>query len=147
MKPARFILNTDYTTPRNTAIYEPEIIIPNDISYSSVPYGSVYTIGRVRLNKKNSDDSFLVYYSSSKYNYDSYGFNGDTKPEGATFTYTPSTGAYSTSDVITMRVIDKGSYIEFEVIATSSGGASFRYRGYGQTITAHILTFKDPFSA
>lgn len=146
MKPARFILNTDYTTSRNMEIYTPSITIPDEFTYT-IPFEETYIIGRIQIPKKSKSNSFSVYFSSSRFDYDSYGSWGNTKPEGAVFSYVPTTGAYSYSDLIGMRVVDRGDKLVFEVYSYGSGGATFTYEGYGQTITAHILTFKDPFSA
>lgn len=146
MKPARFILNTDYTTSRNMEIYTPSLTIPDEINYT-IPYDATYIIGRVQIPKKSKSNSFMAYFSSSRFDYDSYGTHGYTKPEGAVFSYVPTTGAIVYGDKLEMRVTDTGDKLVFELYSISSGGATFSYEGYGQTITAHILTFKDPFSA
>lgn len=151
MKPARFIFNSDYATIRTREHKELSITIPNYIEYSIPSYeSSEYKIGELTYTKANDDDFILVYFTSSKYDYMMFGRYGDTQPDGATCTVLgdPS-GAWIYNEDITFDVRQNGSQIKFRILCLSKGGGSgvsFRYQGYGQTITAHILTFKDPFS-
>lgn len=146
MKPARFIFNSDYVTSRITGEKKLEIVIPNDFTAPVSPSGDYYTIGVTSTTLPNDTDTFSIYVSSSRYNYISPG--GD-------FGYTLPEGSVSHSDIygdshqdIYLGVEITGNTATFKAYTLNpypAGG--LRFTGYGQTVTAHILTFKDPFSA
>lgn len=151
MKPARFILNSDYTTIRITGRKELSITIPDLIEYSKPQMDGGYIIGQLSYNKPDINDGVSVYFTSSRYNYAMPGMMGYTRTEGSTFeTIGDPTSSYTYSDLIDYTLEQKsGGLLVFSAVCPSEGGGSgfsFRYRGYGQTITAHIITFKDPFS-
>lgn len=145
MKPARFILNSDYTTVRNTGHKEVSVTIPNDFTAPYSPSGTRYIIGRVSVTLGDASDSFSIYYSSDKFNYISPSLDyGYTIPEGSK-THSDTYG--DSHEDISFNTKVNGNTATFEVSCLNpypQGG--LRFIGYGQTITAHILTFKDPFS-
>lgn len=137
MKPARFILNSDYTTVRSTGETKMSITIPNSIT---VPINtSRYTIGQTTANIGNSADTFMVYYTSDAFPYTTLGWYGATKPDGASTTNPDP-------NYVSFSVTVSGNIATFEVYCYGDDAAARTWTGYGQTITAHILTFKDPFS-
>ena len=137
MKPARFILNSDYATVRSTGSKELSITVPNSIT---VPTGTAeYTIGSLSVNVGSSTDSFMVYFTSSLYDYACFGVSGSTKPSGASTTYTGTTQVF-------FGVTFNGSTATFKVTCGGNVSTPTTWTGYGQTITAHIFTFKDPFT-
>lgn len=137
MKPARFILNSDYTTTRNTGETTLSITIPNSIT---VPIDvEKYTIGTTTAKIGNSADTFMIYFTSSAFPYNSPGSMGGTKPSGASTTY-------AGTDYIFYNVSINGNTATLEVWCYGNIYTATSWNGYGQTITAHILTFKDPFS-
>lgn len=142
MKPARFILNSDYTTMRNTGVKELSITIPNDFTIHA-PTTS-YVIGRTSTYLGDDTDSFDVYFSSDKFNYTCPGLEGYTAPDGSV-SRSPAYG--DSHEVVGFFVTFNGNQVTLEAKAYNFNDFyDLRYIGYGQTITAHILTFKDPFS-
>lgn len=151
MKPARFILNSDYTTVRIREHKKIPITIPDYIEYSQPTYdGRGHTLSQVTYTKANASDSVMIYFTSDRYDYAMPGEYGYTVPEGSSYTIIGSSSApYVSSDQILFEVRQKGNVLTYRVVCPSEGGGSglsFRYQGYGQTITAHILSYKDPFS-
>ena len=142
-KPARFILNSDYTTVRKTGEYEMSVTIPNDFTTPANPHGEYYTIGQKTITIPNVSDTFFMFTTSSRYDYATPGWYGSTLPTGATvdgvFHYENKT--------IYFEISVEGSTAKLivECLNPMPEGTA-RWRGYGQTITAHILTFKDPFT-
>lgn len=134
MKPARFIFNSDLTTLRNTGHIQLSIIVPNSFTVGS----SERTIGTQTAKIGDPDNSFFVYFTSSLYDYVTTGFFGYSAPDNA-YT-TPSTNPKAE---IYYDVTVSGDTATFRVTASNLNST---YTNYGQTITAHILTFKDPFS-
>lgn len=136
MKPARFILNSDYTTVRNTGETKLSITIPNSIT---TPLGEGdYIIGQTTANIGSATDTFMIYFTSSAFPYSTLGRFGATKPNGASTTHA--------IDEIYFGVKINGSIATFTVECARYDDETTTWTGYGQTITAHILTFKDPFS-
>lgn len=137
MKPARFILNSDYATVRKTGEITMSITIPNSIT---VPEGVLdYIIGTETASVGNPADTFMVYFTSTAFPYSALGRWGYTKPDGASTTYVGS-------DEIDFNLVINGSTATFKVWCNGEPYSTATWTGYGQTITAHILTFKDPFS-
>ena len=137
MKPARFIINSDYTTVRNTGYKEVSASIPNNFT---VPAGSTeYVVAIASTTLNNETDCFSVYFTSSRYDYITLGYYGVTVPEGS----------YTTSpiDEVYFRLDINGTTATLTISCINAfPEESSNYQGYGQTITAHILTFKDPFT-
>lgn len=150
MKPARFIFNSDYSTVRKTGEIEMSITIPDyiDVPETADSSSKPYVIGRVVKNIGDSKHTYATYLTSSRYDYATMGWSGATKPDGATAT--SSIWGEETSDRISIGLYIYGNTAEFVIDyprgAYKSEGESLILRGYGQTITAHILTYKDPFS-
>lgn len=150
MKPARFILNSDYTTVRNTGYKEMSVTIPDNFVAPYIdPHGQGrvpdYVIGRSSVTFGESTDCFYVYLTSSRYDYASSGTWGLTKPDGSSAT----SSIWGPEDyAVSIEVNVRGNVFELEVFCTSASVPEniLTYSGFGQTITAHILTFKDPFS-
>lgn len=137
MKPARFILNSDYTTVRNTGETTLSITIPNEIIVPTDVFE--YTIGQTTANVGSATDTFMTFFTSSAFPYSVLGIWGGTKPNGASTTYTGT-------DEISFRMTINGNVASFEAWCNGNIYLPTTWTGYGQTITAHILTFKDPFS-
>ena len=145
MKPARFIFNSDYTAIRNTGHIKLSITIPNDFTAPESQGGEYYIIGVTSAALGDPNDSFTVYFESDKYNYICPGVFGYTVPEGS---YSHSDYYGDTHEDINLSLTFPNNTARLEVYTLNpypQGG--LRFIGYGQTITAHILTFKDPFSA
>jgi hypothetical protein len=145
-------MNSDYAMVRLREHKELSLSIPDNIEYSK-PYDGDspgYTLGTVSFVKANADDSVMVYFTSSRYDYSMIGRMGETVPEGSSFTMIGDpTSTVTYGPQIGFMVRQTGNTIKFEAWCPSMGGGpgvSFRYQGYAQTITAHVLTFKDPFS-
>lgn len=138
MKPARFILNSDYTTTRRGSHKTVSVTIPDLIT---VPYWEgEHTIATATVALDNDTDMFTTYFSSDKYNYISLGDYGATVPDGSSTT--------SVVEGVNFRLTIVGNIATLK--ATCINGMmeeDVTFTGYGQTITAHIFTFKDPFSA
>lgn len=149
MKPARFIFNSDYCTVRKTGEIEMSITIPDyiDVPETADRSSQPYVIGRVVKNIGDSKHTYTTYLTSSRFDYATMGWHGATKPDGATAT--SSIWGEETSPV-SIALYITGNTAEFVVDyyrgADKSDGESLILRGFGQTITAHILTYKDPFS-
>lgn len=140
MKPARFILNTDYTTVVNTGHIELSITIPDDFYAPVSPSGDYYTIGITSASIGDKEDSFSTYFTSSTLNYASLGNFGYIKPQGASTT--------SGTDELYAEITITGNTATFKVYCLNTvPGGSAHFTGYGMKLTAHIITFKDPFSA
>ena len=137
MKPARFILNSDFTTVRNTGKLDLKITIPN--SFVVPADTTTYLIGRTTGQCGNASDSYYVVFESSLFQYVSVGNRGTTKPEGAG----SSPAAYADPF---LYVKANGNTFTFEITVNAYSSSATTFTGYGQTITAHIYTFKDPFS-
>lgn len=150
MKSARFILNSDYTTVRNTGVAEITLTIPDSFSPPYIdPQGGTIpyqTIASGTAEMGNASDSIFIYYTSSRYDYITTGWFGETKPDGARVISSVSGEVDYHSVYIDVYVT--GAHVEIKVRAMgpSSSNETLTYTGFGQTITAHILTFKDPFS-
>lgn len=143
MKPARFIFNSDYTTARITSQKELSVTIPNDFTVHAPT--ERYVIGRTSTVLDNADDIYSVYYTSDKYNYMSPGLQCNTIPSGSV-SRSPAYG--DSHEAVMCDVTVAGNQVTLEVYCYNINTFyDLRYIGYGQTITAHILTFKDPFSA
>lgn len=138
MKPARFILNSDYNTVRNTGETKLTVTIPNSVIVPS--YMTEYKFATTAANIGNPTDTFLVYFTSSAFPYSSLGSWGSTKPNGA------SVSPAYVSDEMYFEVIINGTTATLNVWCWGNGENAITWNGYGQTLTAHILTFKDPFS-
>ena len=150
MKPARFILNSDYTTVRNTGVTEITLTIPNSFSPpyidpqgGTIPYQTIVS-GSAEVG--DASDSIYVYYTSSRFDYITTGWYGSTKPDGAKAV----SSIYGEEDYhdVYIDILKTGTHVEMKVTAMgpSNSNETLTYTGFGQTITAHILTFKDPFS-
>ena len=137
MKPARFILNSDYTTVRKTGSIDLSLTIPNSFTVAASAPQS-YTVGTTSAAVGSPNDTFNIRFSSS------LGMSTDSTVYG----YTKPSGASTTSpyDWIYFRVYKNGSTFIFTITASHNTGTAATFSGYGQTITAHIDTFKDPFS-
>lgn len=138
MKPARFIFNSDYTNVRCTGQLQLSVTIPNDFT---VPASvNEYTIGTTTAVLADGSDTLTAYYSSNKYDYTTPGFYCVTIPQGSTTT--------SEMDEVVCNVTVTGNVARLTVTCYNPlQESSVRFQGYGQTITAHIITYKDPFSA
>lgn len=144
MKPARFILNSDYTTVRETGHIEMSITIPNSFTAPPSPSGDYYNIGTKTATIGDASDSFLVYFTSSRYDYKTFGFWCYTIPDGSKV-HSDTYG--DTHDDIYCYVNVSGNTATFTVECLNHyPQGSVVYSGYGQTITAHVLTFKDSFT-
>lgn len=144
MKPARFIFNSDYSTVRNTGVTDLTVTIPDHFTIPVSPSGAYYIIGRTSAIIGNKEDSFAVYYESSKYDYITSGGFGYTIPDGAK----AHSDIYGDSkpDII-FEVEITGNTATFRARCLNSyPQGDLTFTGYGQTITAHVYTFKDPFS-
>lgn len=144
MKPARFIFSSDYSTVRNTGVTDLSVTIPNSFTIPVSPTGAYYIIGRTSAKIGNKEDSFMVYWSSDKYDYMTNGYFGYTLPDGAK----AHSAAYGDSrpDVyIEVDIQGDTATLTARCLNTYPEG-SLTFTGYGQTITAHVYTFKDPFS-
>lgn len=138
MKPARFILNTDYTTVRNTGHKTLSITIPDSITVPS--WQSEHTIATAYTTIDSENDAFMTYFSSSRYNYITPGDWGVTIPDGATTT--------SVIEDVSFEVTIDGNTVTLRAYCINGMQEEDVYfNGYGQTITAHIITYKDPFNA
>jgi hypothetical protein len=139
MKPARFILNSDYCTVRNTGKGELSITIPNSI-YLPAGTQPFHVIGTTSGRFGNPSDSYMIYYTSSLYNYSTPGPVCTIKPSGSS-----TTSGYN--DTVTASVRVSGDTFTLSV-RTDNQLLNFAetYAGFGMTVTAHIITFKDPFS-
>ena len=133
MKPGRFILNSDYCTTRNVADGEIKGTIPN--SYTT-PAGSVnYVLNLGTATVGDPTDNVSIWYTSSKYNYATYGATAHLNPAGA-----------QGLNGVSARVSKNGNVYTLKLIFGNQLPNAQTYTGYGMTITAHIHTFKDPFS-
>ena len=141
MKPARFILNSDYTTDRITGKNDVSVTIPDQFTVPAYTYDS-YLIGSASAKVGKAKNSFNVFFESSLFQYRSDStLIGRTRPSGAH----TSTGEYY--ELLWFYVSINGDTYTLKVYAPENPTSSaVTYYGYGQTITAHILTFKDPFS-
>lgn len=145
MKPARFILNSDYVTTRKTGEFSESVTIPNDFYTPSAEPGvdPEYVIAQKTITLPTDTDTFIMYFTSSAFDYAVFGWWTGTKPDGA---YVD--GLFHETDIyVNVDLLCQGNVVTFKVFCSNpfpSGTA--HYVGYGQTITAHILTFKDPFS-
>lgn len=140
MKPARFILNSDYTTLRNTGHGEVSVVIPNTITIpSSVSVGDSYLIGRSSVKVGSPSDSFSVVFSTSYYDYDSIGLWGMTRRNDAT----SSAGDYP---LVVFYISVNGDEFILQAYVTKTATGTQTLSNYGLTLTAHIYTFKDPFT-
>ena len=139
MKPARFIFNSDYTTVRCTGEVQLSVTIPND--FTVPPSVDEYTIGTTTAVLADESDTLMAYYSSSRYNdYTTPGFYCVTIPEGSSTT--------SAIDEVVCMITVTGNVARLTVTCYNPlQESTVRFQGYGQTITAHIITYKDPFSA
>lgn len=143
MKPARFILNSDYTALRVIGTKELSVTIDDSIT---VPPGSgMHSKTGDTVTLENEGDLLEVYYTSSLYDYTTPGWYAFTRPDGA---YTDS-GATGHRAVITIRLRRQGN--QLSIVASwrnrQPGQSTVdHYIGYGQTVTAHVIIYKDPFS-
>ena len=143
MKPARFILNSDYATTRKTGEFSESITIQNDFTVPATVSDPTYVIGQKIITLPTGTDTFIMYFTSNEFDYAAFGWYCPTKPDGA---YVDGLFHY-TDQYISLDLLCNGSTITFKATCSNpfpSGTA--RFVGYGQTVTAHILTFKDPFS-
>lgn len=130
MKPGRFIMNTDYCTPKISAQDTIELTIP-----SSFPAGpNAPVVFSVSKNIGNKEDSYRAYIKSNLFDY-ATGFPCSIVFDGA-----------QGVNGITVHLLKAGSTFTLEVRAGTQA-SSDTYVGYGQTITAHIQTFVSPFQA
>lgn len=145
MKPARFILNSDYATMRQTGSYEFTYTIPNE--FTTPWHDASQDAGKVvlaTLTKEigNPGDIYEVYASSDRYNYHTQGITLYVRPEGA---YAHDGEYLDNYDAeIYFFTYIKGNRAELEIFVVNSGIRT-TYYGYGQTITIHIDTYKSPF--
>ena len=141
-KPARFILSSDYSTLRVTGQKELSITIPNDFTLPEQQTGDYHTIGKLTYMIPSQSDSFYFYFSSSITDYTCIGWHGSTIPDGSYRQY----DQFTDHEPVVFDVKINGSTLTFTVECLPSVLWSTRFYGYGQTITLHIITFKDPFS-
>ena len=137
MKPARFILNSDFTTVRNTGSVDLSLTVPNNFTIPADAQNK-YILGTISAKVGSAGDSFGVRFSTSLGMSTDNTVYGYTKPAGATTT--------SNDDGVFFRVYKNGDTFTFTIGAYHINGTAATFNGYGQTITAHIYTFKDPFS-
>lgn len=132
MKPARFILNSDYCTTRITGEGEIKGTVPNSYTTPSGSPNYKLTLGTINLGDKG--DNCIIWMTSSLYNYATVGPNTVLEPAGA-----------SGLNGVTANVKKVGNtYTLFLQFGNQQSAST--YTGYGMTLTAHIRTFKDPFS-
>ena len=146
MKPARFILNSDYTTIRNTGNYEISYTIPN--SFTTPEHDPQHDGGKIVLTTISKEigspgDIYEVYASSDRYNYNTYGGTLYVRPEGAVAHDGEYIDDYDAP--IYFFTFIKGNRMELEVFVVNNGNRT-TYDGYAQTVTIHVNTFKSPFS-
>lgn len=132
MKSGRFILNSDFCTTRITGEYELSGTIPN--SYTTPAHSPNYTITLGTVELGDNGDSFFIYYTSSIFNYATIGPIVNPKPSGATGL-----------NGIAVYIVKNGNRYTMYLKFGNQQNAE-TYKGFGMVITAHIKTFKDPFS-
>lgn len=129
MKVGRFILNSDFCTLRNSGYSEISGTIANSVT---VPAGQITTTTLGTATVGENSDSFSVLFSSSAYNYSTPG---------------PICDISNGSSTIVAQVIKTGNSYALKVIFNNENGSSSRtFSGFGQTLTAKIHTYKDPFT-
>lgn len=133
MKSGRFILNSDFCTTRVTGSKELVGTIPN--SYTTPSGSPNFKMVLNTTTVGDAADNYSIYFTSSSYSYATPGPICTPKPSG-------STGLNG----ITVAVSKKGnSYTLYIVFGNQSSPET--YTGFGMAITAHIKTYKNPFSA
>lgn len=127
MKATRFIFNTDYATHQNDAEFTLSITLPASFSVSA---GQVKKYTATKTVKGSASKDYRCYFNTSINN---YGITGVLEVEiqyGSDILY----GAIE-------RQKDKWT-LNVHNLATVS---SHTYSGQARVVTAHIMTFVDPF--
>lgn len=132
MKPGRFILNSDFCTNRKNSLGEISAQIPDPYTTPASQPGYKLLLGEVTVG--DSTDNVYVWFTSSRYNYATFGPLTSIAPAGAT-------GLNGVSAFVTKKKNKYSLYLQF-----GNQMQAQTYRGYGMTLTAHIQTYKDPFS-
>ena len=127
MKATRFILNTDYVTSQNDDEFTMSVTLPSSFSVSA---GQVREFSTTLTREGTASKDYRCYFTSTATNY-------------------AVTGALEVwveygSDVLLgalRRAKDKWTFVVYNAAYPTAK----TYSGTGQTITAHIQTFIDPF--
>ena len=129
MKASKFILNTDYITPQNSAEGEATVIIPSSIY---IPAGTIKIVSSSTITLgKSASENYRAYFTSTAFPQAITGTCGEA--------YLPYGGS-------TMFIGIERTKTTFKVVAYFPASPSNRnLSGTGQNITAHIQTFIDPF--
>ena len=129
MKACRFILNSDYVTSQNDKEYTISVSLPSSFY---VPANTLQEF-KTTINVPNSaSKDYRCYITSTAFN---FGLTGVLEA-----------GLKYGNDNLNIALIrDKNNYT-LSVYAPKSLSAK-TYSGTGQVITAHIMTFVDPFQA
>ena len=134
MKAGRFILNSDLCTSRNSAEGKITLTIPNSVTAPA--HSPNYTIATGVANVGDPSDSFNVFFTTDKYDYATPGPIAQLNPAGS-----------SGLNGVFADVHKTGNQYKFKVdTGNSDQSVAQVYSGFGMTITAHIYTYKDPFS-
>ena len=129
MKPSRFILNTDYVTHQNDAEIEITISLPS--SYT-VPKNQTKKFSASKTLTGSSSKDYRCYITSSAFNFAITGVLEGQLAYGS-----------NTMLLAIEREKDKFTFSAYMPATT----VDKTYSGTGQTLTAHIQTFVDPFQA
>ena len=132
MKPGRFILCSDFCTNREGSYAEIVGQIPN--SYTTPAGQPNYTVLLGEITIGDAPDNVYVWFTSSKYNYATYGPLVSLSPAGAT----------GLNGVAAYVKKNKNKYSLYVVYGNQMQAET--YKGYGMTLTAHVQTYKDPFT-
>lgn len=128
MKACRFIMNTDYITPQNDTEIELSVTLPS--SYT-VPATQTRKFSASQTIKGAGSRDFRCYFTSTAFNYALTGCLEATLQFG--------------SDTLWITVERAKDKFTLSVYGPAYPSSSHTFSGTGQTITAHIQTFKDAF--
>lgn len=131
MKACRFIMNTDYAMSQNDTEFDLSINIPSSWTQ---PHGTaaVVEFKAEKTIEGSSSRDFRCYLTSTAFN----------------FAIVNAQEAYLQfgNDLITIQIARSKNKYTLKAFGGKDPYYDKTYSGTGQTITAHIQTFKDPFS-
>lgn len=134
MKPAKFIINTDYATIKNDADGTASVTLPNSLTLSANAPSAVYraTVGI----GANPSAGWRCYVTS-----DQYGF----AVCGTSFSIYCKQDGYD-AQILGNIFRENGAFV-LEVQIPSAPFASTTWTDMGQTLTLHLQAIIDPFNS
>ena len=127
MKATRFILNTDYITSQNDAEFTLSVTLPSSFSVSAA---QVKTFSDSKTVKSTASKDYRVWFETTLNNYAVVGSFETEIQYGADYLH-----------CVVQRQKDKWTLVVYNPAPTSAK----TYSGASRVITAHIMTFVDPF--